>query len=92
MKILFIFEMLSFFPCFDGFRLIPDSLLKELSKNYEIYLIAFYADKKDLERTDSVARYCKFLDMVYYSTRHHFRAFFAMCCPCIHVVWKCPTG
>lgn len=58
--------MLPFFPCFDGFRLIPYSLLKELSKNHEIYLIAFYADKKDLERTDSIVRYCKFLDMVYY--------------------------
>ncbi len=66
MKILFISEMLPFFPCFDGFRLIPYSLLKELSKNHEIYLLAFYVDKQDLGRTDSVAGYCRFLDMIYY--------------------------
>ncbi|MBP7162213.1 MAG: glycosyltransferase [Candidatus Omnitrophica bacterium] len=66
MKILFISEMLPYFPCFDGFRLIPYSLIKELSKKHEIHLLAFYADKKDRERTDSISRYCKSLDMVYY--------------------------
>ncbi|HPN57073.1 MAG TPA: hypothetical protein PLD92_09505, partial [Candidatus Omnitrophota bacterium] len=66
MKILFLSEMLPYFPCFDGFRLIPYSLIKELSKNHEVHLLAFYVDKKDRERTDSISRYCKSLDMVYY--------------------------
>lgn len=66
MKILFLSEMLPYFPCFDGFRLIPYSLIKELSKNHEVHLLAFYADKKDRERTDSISGYCKSLDMVYY--------------------------
>ncbi len=66
MKILFITEHLPFFPCHDGFRLIPYNLIQELSREHDIYLLSFYVDKNELNFIGSISKYCKVVDTVFF--------------------------
>lgn len=70
MNILFISEYLPYFPCYDGFRLIPYNILKELSKRHNFHLISFINDARELKYKEQIGEFCSSVETVFYSHQH----------------------
>ncbi len=58
MKILMISTMLPYLPCYDGFRLVPAHLMRELSKRHEIHLMSFSSGEESEAQLKWPERYC----------------------------------
>ena len=64
MKILFVSEYIPYFPCYDGFRLIPYNLLKGLSKSHEIHLVTFINSEDENKHVPQLRKYCSSVETV----------------------------
>lgn len=58
MKILMISQMVPYLPCYDGFRIIPANLLRRLSSNHEIHLVAFSSGNETEQQLKWPLSYC----------------------------------
>lgn len=66
MNILYITEVLPYFPCNDGFRLVAYNMLKRLSTDNTIHLVSFYRTNTDLEHKATIEKFCGSIDTVLY--------------------------
>lgn len=64
MKILMISQMLPYLPCYDGFRIIPAHLMRELSKRHEIHLMVFLNGEETEEQLKWPLKYCASLKVL----------------------------
>lgn len=59
MRVLMVSEAVPYLPCYDGFRLIPANLIRNLSDRHEIHLIAPLHDGERAELSEWPRTYCR---------------------------------
>jgi len=57
-------QMVPYLPCYDGFRLIPAHLIRELSKRHEIYLTALSNETGNADKLEWPRRYCRSVEIL----------------------------
>jgi glycosyltransferase involved in cell wall biosynthesis len=72
MRVLMVSEAVPYLPCYDGFRLIPANLIRNLSDRHEIHLIALSDDREGAERSEWSRTYCR--SVTIFRSNHGVRA------------------
>ncbi len=57
-------QMVPYLPCYDGFRIIPANLIRELSKRHEIFLIALTDGAEDADQLQWPEKYCRSVEIL----------------------------
>lgn len=64
MRLLMVSQMLPYLPSYDGFRLIPAHLMRQLSRRHEIHLVAPAEPEADQQRQGWAKEHCRSVTLV----------------------------